>query len=72
MKCVRVILGIALLAAAALSLAAGIRLIVAHRLPDGTLSLGFAVALGTCGVVWLLIERRIAASRRTASVGSAR
>ena len=72
MKSLRIVLGIVLLVSAALALAAGVRLIVAHRLPDGTLSLGFAVVLGTCGVVWLLIERRMAASRRTARAGSTR
>ncbi len=50
----------ALMAAAVLALFAGVRLILADRIPDAALSLGLAVALGTSGAMMLLIERRMA------------
>ncbi len=58
MKCTRAI-GIALAVAAVLACAAAVRLMMIQRLPDGTLALGLAVALGTSGMVLILIQRRM-------------
>lgn len=59
MKWTRAI-GVALATSAVLALVAGIRLMLIDRVPDGTLLLGLAVALGTSGVMLLLVDRQMA------------
>lgn len=58
MKWTRLI-GVMFAAAAVLAVLAGVRLIVLHRVPDGTLSLGLAVALGTSGIMLMLVDRQM-------------
>lgn len=58
MKYVRVLPGMTCVVLAILATVTAVWFIVVDRLPDGALAAGLAVALGTSGVMWILVERR--------------